>query len=290
MGTVVDGKAISSMIQKQLMEEIKEQSLNPKLAVIVVGHDPASQIYVKRKRKACEQIGIGSELHEFPATATQEEVEGFVRALARCSHCNLDGILVQLPLPAHLDKNSILNAVPPELDVDCFNAQSVGLLAQGNAILKPCTPSGILEILNFYAVPTKGKQVTIINRSPVVGQPLSLMLAQEPYNATITLCHEYTQDIPLKLLGADIVITAVGKYPKFQLHPEWVNPGAVVIDVAMNREGDKLFGDVVEYEKMKEKASLITPVPGGVGPLTVAMLMRNTVTAARRRLIQTRRK
>jgi len=174
----------------------------------------------------------------------------------------------------------VLNAINPLKDVDCFHAENVGRLAQGKPRFVPCTPAGVLEILRHYNIPTQGKNVVIINRSSVVGQPLSLLLSQEPWNATVTVCHEHSRLPNAALSEAHIVITAVGKYPKYQLLPEWVRPGAVVIDVAMNRYGGKLFGDVVDFEGMKRRVSLITPVPGGVGPLTVAFLLKNTLQAA----------
>jgi len=277
--TVIDGKRIASEIHQEVSLAIKTYGLEPKLAVILVGKDPASQVYVKRKRKVCEEIGICSELHEFPADVSQQKLEDFIGALRCCT--STDGILVQLPLPTSLDKDRILNAVPPEMDVDCFSAMNVGHLAQGKALLKPCTPAGILEILKYHQIPTQGRRVTIINRSQVVGQPLALVLQQDPYNSTVTVCHEHTETLPFHTLYSDIVITAVGKYPKFQLPADWLPQGGTVIDVAMNRVDGKLFGDVADFEAAKERVQFITPVPGGVGPLTVAMLMKNTLIAAK---------
>ncbi len=281
--TVIDGKKIASSIYDEVSQEISNLGFVPKLAVILVGEDPASQIYVKKKREICKEIGIRSELHEFPSDTSEQEVIDYVCALGHCPQRQVDGILVQLPLPSHIDKLKVLNSIPPDKDVDCFNAENIGRLAQGTALLKPCTPSGILEILKYHKIPTQGKRVTIINRSQVVGQPLSLMLSQEPYNATVTVCHEHTENLFFHSMHSEIVITAVGKYPIFRLPGFTINQDSTVIDVAMNRIDGKLFGDVIpeEFEEAKSRAKFITPVPGGVGPLTVAMLMRNTLTASR---------
>ncbi len=277
--TVIDGKCIAREIQQEVSRGIKELGRKPHLVVVLASEDPASEVYIKRKRAVCEEIGISTELFGFRSHESQYEVEKFINCLS--FNPLVDGILVQLPLFPHLDKNRILNAVAPDKDVDCFNALNVGKMAQGIGAFRPCTPSGICEILKYHQIPTQGKRVTIVNRSQVVGQPLALMLQQEPYNATVTVCHEHTQHLEDHTLNSDIVITAVGKYPKFKLHYWWTPFGGTVIDVAMNRVDGKLFGDVTEFDEAKERVKFITPVPCGVGPLTVAMLMKNVLTAAK---------
>lgn len=271
---IIDGKPIAQKIQNEVRNEVQSLGRKPVLAVVMVGDDPASRIYIARKRKVCQEVGIHSELHEFSSDVQQSKIENFIRNL------KADGILVQLPLPPHLNKNDVLNAIPPEKDVDGFHAMNMGLLAQGKSVLKPCTPLGILEILKYHDIQTQGKSVVIINRSNVVGQPLALMLQQEPYNATVTVIHEYTKDPSFYTKNADIVVTAVGKFPYFILSPEAVKEGSVVIDVAINRKNGVIFGDVVDFDTMAEKTSYLTKVPGCCGVLTVAMLMKNTLLAA----------
>lgn len=281
---VVNGNFIANIILERVYDKIKSNLLTPKLSVILVGEDEASKIYIKKKREICRKIGIMSELHEFSSEVTQEEIIDYIRIIGDCPKREVDGIIVQLPLPDHIDKFEVLNAVPSNKDVDCFNRENVGRLAQGNAIFKPCTPLGILEILKYYNIDTKGKKVTIINNSHVIGQPLSVLLSQSPYYATVTVCNQYTEKEVLWMhtLKSDIIITAVGKYPDFNLPDHCVNPGCVVIDVAINRVEGKIFGDILpeDFDLLKKKTSLITPVPGGCGPLTVAFLMRNTLIAA----------
>lgn len=274
---VVDGNIIADIVKKRVAHYITLRNHKPSLSVILVGQDAASEIYIKNKEKACREVGIHSQVHRFHKDVMQKDVENFIKKLES------DGILVQLPLPLHFDKFSVLNSVPFEKDVDCFNDKSIGRIAQGTNGIKPCTPSAILEILRYYDVKTKGKRVTIINRSQVVGQPLSIILSQDPWNATVTVCHEHTENLFFHTLNSDIIITAVGKSPSFHLPPFAIMCGAVVIDVAMNRVNGKIFGDVADFEGAKERASLITPVPGGVGLVTVAYLMENTLTLAKLR-------
>jgi methylenetetrahydrofolate dehydrogenase (NADP+)/methenyltetrahydrofolate cyclohydrolase len=279
---IIDGKEIANKINEEVASEIKKLGWKPSLSVILVGDNPASQVYIRNKRQACQSVGINGSLHEFPADVSQRDVETFIADL---NYSSVDGILVQLPLPEHLDKYSILNAVSLLKDVDCFNAINVGQLSQGDTRLKPCTPAGILEMLKYHGISTKGKKVTIINRSQVVGQPLALLLQQEPYNATVTVCHEHTEKLYLYQCArqCDILITAVGKYPEFSLPPDWLPFGGVVIDVAVNRNENGIFGDVVDFEQAKSRVKWITPVPGGCGPVTVACLMRNTLICGKLR-------
>lgn len=277
---LLDGKALAGRIQHRISDEVRRLGFSPKLAVVLVGDNPASQVYVSHKQRACEKVGFESVVVRLPADSTQEDVEYAVNYWCHAPSVAADGVLVQLPLPHHLNRNRILNAVDPVKDVDCFHAENVGKLIQGGAVFKPCTPSGIIRLLKEYNIPTKGKKVTIVNRSMVVGMPLSVLLTHEG-DATVTVCHEHS-DVPAAVEGADIVVTAVGKYPEYHLRPEWVKPGAVVIDVGINRtSANTIMGDVVDYAGMCERASHVTPVPGGVGPLTVAYLLKNTLTAAK---------
>lgn len=277
--TIINGEQVANQLLHSILKEVDFLNIKPSLAVVRVGDDPASETYVKKKIKVCDQIGFQSSLHSFPSTISQEKLKKFVSGL----NSVYDGILVQLPLPAHINKCDILNVIDPDRDVDCFTAINVGKLAQGNAILKPCTPSGILAILDFYKIQTQGKHVVIINRSQVVGQPLALLLQQEPYDATVTVCHEYTTNLTHYVEMADIVVTAVGKYPNFIFPVDHVKQKAVIIDVAMNRLNGKLFGDIIDFGLAKKQVSegFITPVPKGVGPTTVACLMQNTLMAAK---------
>lgn len=274
--TVIDGNKIADSILIGVATEIKLLRREPSLAVVRIGDDPASEVYINKKMKVCSQIGIRSFLYSYPSNISQDDLKKIIKGL----NSGFDGILVQLPLPDHIDKHCVLNTIDPDKDVDCFTATNIGRLAQGNALLKPCTPSGILAILDYHKIQTHGKQVTIINRSQVVGQPLALMLQQEPYNATVTVCHEYTNNLAACIVNADIIVTAVGKYPKFKFPECAIKDGAAIIDVAMNRVNGKLYGDVIDFEAVKRRVKWITPVPGGVGPTTVAMLMKNTLTAA----------
>lgn len=259
---IIDGKAIAAQVKASL------QGSDAKLAVIMVGDDPASSVYVRNKERACAEVGIRSCSRRLPATASTKEVIASIAELSAWA----DGILVQLPLPEHIDEKKVLGAIPPEKDVDCFHPYNIGKLLTGEASLRPCTPAGILHLLGDVS----GKHCVIIGRSNIVGKPLALMLLHA--NATVTVCHSKTEDLASYTRQADVLISAVGK-PRF-ITADMVKRGAVVIDVGINRdENGKLCGDVA-FEEVAAKASAITPVPGGVGPMTVAMLLKNTVEAA----------
>lgn len=259
---IIDGKAIAAQVKASL------QGSDAKLAVIMVGDDSASSVYVRNKERACAEVGIRSCSRRLPATASTKEVIASIAELSAWA----DGILVQLPLPEHIDEKKVLGAIPPEKDVDCFHPYNIGKLLTGEAGLRPCTPAGILHLLGDVS----GKHCVIIGRSNIVGKPLALMLLHA--NATVTVCHSKTKDLASYTRQADVLISAVGK-PRFII-ADIVKPGAVVIDVGINRdENGKLCGDVA-FEEVAAKASAITPVPGGVGPMTVAMLLKNTVEAA----------
>lgn len=259
---IIDGKAIAAQVKASL------QGSDAKLAVIMVGDDPASSVYVRNKERACAEVGIRSCSRRLPATASTKEVIASIAELSAWA----DGILVQLPLPEHIDEKKVLGAIPPEKDVDCFHPYNIEKLLTGEAGLRTCTPAGILHLLGDVS----GKHCVIIGRSNIVGKPLALMLLHA--NATVTVCHSKTKDLASYTRQADILISAVGK-PRF-ITADMVKPGAVVIDVGINRdENGKLCGDVA-FEEVAAKASAITPVPGGVGPMTVAMLLKNTVEAA----------
>ncbi len=271
---ILNGNLIASKIKEEVAYRIRNGK--PTLSVCLVGSDPSSEVYVNRKCKTCDEVGILYNLKKFPSRISSQELSEWI------SQQKSDGILVQLPLPEHIDKNFILNQINPNKDVDCFHPENQGLLMTGRPRFLPCTPAGILEIFKYYNIKPKGKNVVLVNRSLVVGQPLASILTQDHEwgNATVTICHEYTKDIKNFCLNADIIITAVGK-SNYRLTGEMVKEGTVVIDVGIFREGKKIRGDCV-FEEVSEKASWITPVPGGVGPITVAMLLRNTVLAMER--------
>lgn len=284
---VLDGKAIAAEIRRELAVEIQSWSqatgTTPTLAAVLVGDDPASQVYVRNKRKACQEVGIASQFHPLTQHATNDEI------LQRIGQLNDDpsvhGILVQLPLPQGLDTTRILDAVHPAKDVDAFHPTNVGLLSQGRPRFLPCTPHGVQQILHRYNLPVAGKHVVIVGRSEIVGKPLALMLMQRDSalgssaaNASVTVCHSRSEHLAQITRQADVLIAAVGQ-PEL-IKAEMVRPHAIVIDVGINRVGDRLVGDV-DYQAVREIASHITPVPGGIGPLTVAMLLRNTFEAAR---------
>jgi methylenetetrahydrofolate dehydrogenase (NADP+)/methenyltetrahydrofolate cyclohydrolase len=274
---IIDGKKISSDIKSELAVEVaglKKQGIEPGLTVVLVGGDPASQVYVSNKEKACEQVGIRSVKHELPASTTQEELLALVRQLNEDD--TVDGILVQLPLPEHINENDILLAIDPDKDVDCFHPFNVGRLVIGESIFEPCTPSGVIELLKRYDIDIAGSHAVIVGRSNIVGKPAAMLLLQN--NATVEICHSRTKDLAEETRRADILVAAIGR-PKF-ITADMVKPGAAVIDVGVNRTDEGLCGDV-DYEGVKEVASAITPVPGGVGPMTIAILMRNTVAAAK---------
>ncbi len=271
-GTVVAQK-IASRIREEIERLISALPSPPGLAVILVGDDPASRIYVTRKEKACKDVGIYSVERYFPATCSEKELIQCIEELNRRDDIN--GILLQLPLPSHLDPNRIIEHISPEKDVDCFHPENIGRLFLGRPRFQPCTPAGILKLLEHYGISVEGKDVVIVGRSNIVGKPLALMLISK--NATVTVCHTRSKDLREKTLRADILISATGKAGIIK--EDMVKKGAVVIDVGITRTEDgRLIGDV-DFERVKEKASAITPVPGGVGPMTIAMLLSNTLDA-----------
>ena len=287
---ILDGKRLATEIEAELAVEVADFVENngrePCLAAVLVGDDPASSIYVKNKRLACERVGIESQLHRLPAATTEDELLGLIAQLNNDDEVN--GILVQLPLPSQVREQKVLDAVHPLKDVDCFHPENVGRMVQGRPRYLPCTPHGCVQILHRYGLKAAGRHVVVVGRSEIVGKPLATMLAQkesalgpDACNATVTLCHSRTSNLPEICRQADILIAAIGK-PKF-VQGDWIKPGAVVIDVGINRLPEGLCGDV-DFEAAKEVASAITPVPRGVGPMTITMLLFNTLAAARAQL------
>ncbi|MEY3698802.1 MAG: bifunctional methylenetetrahydrofolate dehydrogenase/methenyltetrahydrofolate cyclohydrolase FolD [Pseudomonadota bacterium] len=275
--SIIDGNALSAQLRQQVSDKVKAlqaRGLTAGLAVILVGDNPASQVYVRNKVKACEQTGIHSLLEKHDATMTEAELLARVHAL---NHDNsIHGILVQLPLPAHIDAQKVIEAIAPEKDVDGFHVASAGALMTGLPGYWPCTPHGCMKMLEHIGYSLKGKHAVVIGRSNIVGKPMALMLLQE--HATVTVCHSATPNLKAHTLQADVIVAAVGK--RNILTADMVKPGAVVIDVGMNRDdAGKLCGDV-DYDGVKEVASHITPVPGGVGPMTITMLLVNTLASA----------
>lgn len=276
---IISGKQVSEEIRAGLRAEVEalvEQGLTPGLAVILVGEDPASQVYVRNKEKACHDLGYYSEVHRLAASTSQEELLTLVDKLNR--QANIHGILVQLPLPRHIDEKSVIDAIAVEKDVDGFHPVNVGNLVIGDDSLLPCTPAGVIELIKRTGIEMSGKHAVVIGRSNIVGKPVSLLLQRE--NATVTMCHSRTANMKELTKQADILVVAIGK-ANF-VDASYVKPGAVVIDVGMNRlDSGKLAGDV-DFESVKEVSGPITPVPGGVGPMTITMLMNNTLIAAKR--------
>lgn len=276
MPHIIDGKAVSAMIKEELkgkVKELKEQGISICLAVIQVGNDPASSVYVGNKKKACAYIGIDSLAYELPEETTQEELLSLVRELNRKEEVN--GILVQLPLPGHIDEDAVIRAIDPKKDVDGFHPQSVGALCIGQPGFVSCTPAGIIQLLKRSGIEIAGKECVVVGRSNIVGKPMALLLLRE--NGTVTVAHSRTKELEEVTKRADILIVAVGK-PKM-ITREFVKEGAVVIDVGIHRnEDNKLCGDV-DFDSVAPVCSAITPVPGGVGPMTIAMLMHNCVEA-----------
>lgn len=278
MSRLIDGKVISASVKervKQGVAELNEKGITVGLAVIIVGEDPASKVYVANKKKACEALGIISEEYALPESTTEEELLNLVNELNHKKSIN--GILCQLPLPKHLDEKLIINSILPEKDVDAFHPHNVGRIMIGDYDFVPCTPAGIMEMLSYENIETEGKTCVVIGRSNIVGKPMGMLLLHK--NGTVTICHSRTRNLKEICLTADILVAAVGK-ANF-VTADMVKEGAVVIDVGMNRVEGKLCGDV-DFLNVKDKASAITPVPGGVGPMTIAMLMQNTLTAAKR--------
>lgn len=273
--TIVDGKALAADLKVKIKEQVSMLSKRPGLAVIIVGDNPASRIYVNHKKKDCAECGIYSEEYALLQNATQEELLDLIALLN--TREDIDGILVQLPLPAQFDEKKVIEAIHPGKDVDCFHPVNVGRLMTGEPSFLPCTPAGVMAMLDAYGIDPKGKRCTVVGRSNIVGKPQAMLLLQR--NATVTICHSYTNDLKARTQEADILVAAVGKAGL--ITADMVKEGAVVIDVAMNRDlNGKLCGDV-DYSAVSQKASYITPVPGGVGPMTRVMLLENTLTAAK---------
>jgi methylenetetrahydrofolate dehydrogenase (NADP+)/methenyltetrahydrofolate cyclohydrolase len=271
---IIDGKKVSSQIIEHIASEVKSLKLktekSPGLAVILVGDDPASAVYVRNKNKTCTNIGFQSFENILPSDTSELKLLNLIDELNNNDHIN--GILVQLPLPKHISSHKILEAIKPEKDVDGFHLQNVGRLVTGNPSFIPCTPAGIIQLLDYYSVDLEGKNAVVLGRSNIVGKPVAFLLLEK--NATVTICHSRTKDLSKITRQADVLIAAIGK-PNF-VTADMVKDGSVIIDVGINRVEGKLVGDV-DYQVVSQKVSLITPVPGGVGPMTIAMLMANTL-------------
>lgn len=276
---ILNGNEIAKQIRREIADEIRSMPVKPCLAVILVGTDAASSIYVRRKQAACEEVGIATQEIVLPENVPSHTLMGVICDLNNDQ--SVHGILVQLPLPEHINKFDVFDTISPMKDVDVFTSFNTGLMIQNRHRFQPCTPQACREILVRSQIPIHGANVAIVNRSLVVGQPLAHMLMQNEdfANATVTVCHEHTKNIKGKLLSADIIVTAVGRRDKFTLTSDMVRHGATVIDVAIIRQGSKIIGDV-DFTEVSKVAGAITPVPGGVGPCTVAMLLKNTLTAA----------
>lgn len=283
---VLDGKVLARQIQGEIAVQVAEfagsRGVVPTLAAVLVGHDPASQVYVRNKQQACARVGIASQLHTLPADTTESQLLAKIQELNRAAA--IHGILVQLPLPKQIREPRILDAVLPLKDVDAFHPENVGLLTQGRPRFLPCTPHGVQQILHRHQIPTAGRHVVVIGRSEIVGKPLAIMLMQRDSplgptaaNATVTVCHSQSARLTELTRSADILVAAIGR-ARF-VTAEFVKPGATVIDVGINREEGRIVGDV-DFETVQQVAGAITPVPGGVGPLTVTMLLANTLRAA----------
>ena len=279
MAKIIDGKVISAAVKEEVAKEVAElktQGIVPGLAVIIVGDDPASRVYVNNKKKACEQLGMLSREYTMPAETTEDELLSLIKELNADPEIN--GILCQLPLPSHLNEELVINTIIPEKDVDAFHPHNVGKIMIGNYDFLPCTPAGIMEMLKYENIDISGKECVVIGRSNIVGKPMSMLLLHK--NGTVTVCHSRTKNLKEVCLRADILVAAVGR-ANF-VTADMVKEGAVVIDVGINRlENGKLCGDV-NFAEVEPKASYITPVPGGVGPMTIATLMKNTLTAAKK--------
>lgn len=276
---IIDGVAVSKVLREQWksrVEVLKAQGVTPGLAVILVGDDPASQVYVRNKVKACADVGLHSELHQYGADVSERVVLDRITALNRDPR--IHGILVQLPLPPQIDNNKVLEAIAADKDADGFHLYNLGALVTGGAVFPPCTPYGVMALLDHYGIPVEGQNAVVVGRSNIVGKPMALMLLAR--SATVSICTSRTRDLKQYTLMADILVVATGKVR--MVTGDMIKPGAVVIDVGINRLPDgKLAGDV-DFESAKQKASYITPVPGGVGPMTITMLLGNTVLAAER--------
>ena len=279
---IIDGKAVAADLCLKLADEVSEftrtTNVKPHLAALLVGEDPASAVYVRNKQKACDKSGIRSTLHRLPDVITEDGLLVLIHQLN--NDPSVHGILVQLPLPAHIREQVVLDAVTPLKDVDCFHPENVGLMVQGRPRFLPCTPHGVQQLLLTSGIQVAGSYAVVLGRSEIVGKPMAMMLVQRgaAADATVTVCHSRTKNLADITRQADIIVAAIGK-PRF-VTADMIKPGAVVIDVGINRVDDKLVGDV-DYGPVSEVASAITPVPGGVGPMTIAMLLQNTLTAAR---------
>jgi len=280
MNKIIDGKLIAAEMRQVIAADVQKltaKKIAPGLAVVLVGEDPASRVYVSMKEKACADTGIYSTEHKLSAETTETELLTLIDTLN--NDARIDGILVQLPLPKQIDESRVLEAISPSKDVDGFHPYNVGRLVTGNPLFQPCTPYGVMKMLEYTGVELVGKHVVVVGRSNIVGKPVALMCLAK--HATVTICHSRTANLIEEVRRADVVIAAVGR-PEM-IKGDWIKPGAVVIDVGVNRVGEKkLVGDV-EFESAKERASAITPVPGGVGPMTITMLLYNTVESAKRR-------
>ncbi|MBB71346.1 MAG: bifunctional methylenetetrahydrofolate dehydrogenase/methenyltetrahydrofolate cyclohydrolase FolD [Legionellales bacterium] len=275
---LLSGKALAKDIQAELAESVQQRLAKgeraPGLAVILIGDDAASQIYVNKKRQTCDEVGFRSEAYDLPASTSEAELLKLIDKLNHTPH--IDGILVQFPLPEHIDPNNILEHIDPKKDVDGFHPYNIGRLAQRRPLLRSCTPYGIITLLERNGVELRGMNATVVGASNIVGRPMALELLLAA--CTVTTCHRFTQDLEHHVRDADLLIVAVGKHGV--VNSDWIKPGAIVVDVGMNRlEDGKLVGDL-DFDSAKDKASLITPVPGGVGPMTVITLLRNTLFAA----------
>lgn len=279
MAQIISGKETAAKIRERLraqIDQLREKGYQPGLAVVIVGDDPASQVYVRNKEKACKEVGIAAQTFALPKETTQQELMALIDTLNARS--DVHGILVQLPLPRHLDEHQVINAILPEKDVDAFHPVNVGKIMIGDFDYVPCTPAGVMALLEEAQIDVSGKRAVVIGRSNIVGKPQAMLLLHK--NATVTICHSKTQHLEEITRQADIIVVAIGK--AHFLHGDMVKDGVVVIDVGMNRlENGKLAGDV-DFDTVAPKASYITPVPGGVGPMTITMLLQNTVTACRR--------
>jgi len=277
-GQKIDGIEVSNAVKeilKNAVEKLNSEDVVPCLATVLIGDDPASATYVKNKHNACEKVGIKTKDHKLSIDTTQNELDKIIDNLNNDKEVH--GILVRLPLPKQLNEFATISRISPIKDVDGLTPQNVGLLSMGKSILKPCTPSGIMEMFYYYKINLQGKNVVMINRSNLIGKPLYHLLLQN--NATVITCHSKTENLHEHCKNADIIITAVGDRTKFKLTSDMIKQDAIVIDVAISRYEGKLVGDA-DYDDIIQKASWVTPVPGGVGPMTVAMLLKNTVTAA----------
>lgn len=273
----MDGKMVSAKVRGSILDEVnklQDKGVRPGLAVIIVGEDPASQVYVRNKERACEECGFYSEKYALPEETTQEQLLGLIADLN--NNPRIDGILCQLPVPKHISEQAIIDAISPEKDVDAFHPVNVGKIMVGNFDFLPCTPAGVMELLDEYGIDPKGKNCVVIGRSNIVGKPMSMLLLHR--HGTVTICHSRTQNLKEVCAQADILVAAVGKADF--VTADMVKEGATVIDVGMNRKNGKLCGDVC-FDEVNEKAAYLTPVPGGVGPMTITMLMKNTLKAAK---------